>query len=131
MKTDIDPKQLRSFGLIVGGIFALIGIWPMVWRGSDPRWWAIVSATLLIAPAMTVPRILAPVHRAWMFVGHILGWVNTRIILAIGFFGLVTPVGFFMRLAGKDPMRRRYERAVPSYRVAKPSRTGSHMQQQF
>src|SRR6476469_7226514 len=108
MKSDIDPKQLRSFGLIVGGIFALIGIWPMVWRGSDPRWWAIVSATLLIAPAMNVPRILAPVHRAWMFVGHILGWVNTRIILAIGFFGLVTPVGFFMRLAGKDPMRRRY-----------------------
>ena len=131
MKTDIDPKQLRSFGLIVGGIFALIGLWPMVWRGSDPRWWAIVSAMLLIAPAMTVPRILAPVHRAWMFVGHILGWVNTRIILAIGFFGLVTPVGFFMRLAGKDPMRRRYEPAVPSYRVAKPSRTGSHMQQQF
>jgi Saxitoxin biosynthesis operon protein SxtJ len=131
MKTNIQPKQLRTFGLIVGGVLAVIGLLPVVWRGSDPRWWAIAAAVLLIVPAVTVPQVLAPVHRAWMFVGHILGWVNTRIILAIGFFGLVTPVGLFMRLAGKDPMRRRYERGTGSYRVTKTSRTGSHMQQRF
>ena len=131
MKTNIPPKQLRSFGLIVGGVFTVIGLLPVVWRGADPRWWAIAAAILLIVPAVTVPQLLAPVHRGWMFVGHILGWVNTRIILAIGFFGLVTPVGLLMRLTGKDPMHRRYERAVASYRVAKASRTGSHMQQQF
>ena len=131
MNTNIPRKQLRSFGLIVGGVFVVIGLLPVLWRGADPRWWAIAAAVLLIVPAMTVPQVLGPVHRGWMFIGHILGWVNTRIILAIGFFGLVTPVGLLMRLAGKDPMRRRYEPGVGSYRVDKASRTGSHMQQQF
>ncbi len=32
-----QTKQLRSFGLIVGGIFACIGVWPALWRGHNTR----------------------------------------------------------------------------------------------
>ena len=57
-------QQLRSFGLLVGGIFGLIGLWPMVWRHQSPRLWAVALAVLLIVPGLVAPRILAPAYRA-------------------------------------------------------------------
>ena len=44
MQKEIDNKQLRSFGLIVGGIFAVIGVWPLVIHRAEPRWWALIVA---------------------------------------------------------------------------------------
>ncbi len=37
MKSKSDIKQLRSFGLMVGGVFAAMGLWPVLFRGDDPR----------------------------------------------------------------------------------------------
>jgi hypothetical protein len=91
----------------------------------------MVMVALFTIPALTLPSSLRPVHQIWMFIGHILGWVNTRIILAIGFYGIVTPVGLIMRIFGKDPMRRGYLLQNNTYRVARMSRPGEHMQQQF
>ena len=47
--------QLRSFGLLVGGIFGLIGLWPMVWRHQSPRLWAVTLAVILVLPALVAP----------------------------------------------------------------------------
>ncbi|MGH7231321.1 MAG: SxtJ family membrane protein [Nitrospiraceae bacterium] len=131
IKDDISSRQLRSFGLIVGGVFAIIGLWPMFVRDQDFRGWALVIAGLFLISALAVPSSLRLIHRVWMFIGHILGWINTRIILAIGFYGIVMPVGLVMRTFGKDPMRRRYLAGAITYRVTRTSRPGSHMQQQF
>ena len=127
----VSSQELRSFGLIVGGVFAVIGLWPALVRGMDVRWWAVGVAVVLTIPALVAPKILAPLHRAWMFVGHILGWINTRIILTIGFYGILMPVGVVMRLMGKDPMCRTHSERVHSYRVARTTRLGTHMRQQF
>ena len=56
MPNETTNKQLRSFGFTVGGIFALIGFWPLVFRGEDPRWWAVVVAACLLVPAVVFPR---------------------------------------------------------------------------
>jgi hypothetical protein len=129
--TTVQPKELRSFGLIVGGIFALIALWPMVVRGLEVRWWAVGVSGALLFPAVIAPKILWPLHCAWMFIGHVLGWINTRIILAIGFYGILMPVGVVMRLAGKDPMCRKYNIRLASYRMTREVRAGAHMRQQF
>lgn len=42
---------------------------------------------------------------------HILGWVNTRIILTLVYFLVFTPVALIFKLIGKDPMNRRFETA--------------------
>jgi hypothetical protein len=36
-----------------------------------------------------------------------LGWINSRIILGVVFFVVVTPIGLIMRLFGKDLLRMR------------------------
>ena len=103
MQSEITSKQLRSFGFTVGGIFALIGFWPVVIRAEEPRSWALVVAGCLVVPAVVFPKSLVWVHKGWMAIGHVMGWINTRIILGIVFYVIVTPIGMIRRWLEKIP----------------------------
>ena len=131
MKDEITSQKLRSFGFTVGGIFALIAFWPLMLRGEDPRWWALVIATGLLVPAVVFPRSLVWVHKGWMAIGHVLGWINTRIILGFVFYLVVTPIGIFRRWLGKDPMGRQLRPDLDSYRVDRKPRPASHLTKQY
>jgi hypothetical protein len=124
-------KELRSFGLLVGVIFTVMGIWPVLFRGESPRLWAVVVGGLLMVLGALVPDLLAPIHRGWMWIGHVLGWINTRILLGIVFYGLVTPIGIVLRLMGKDTMRQAFSDVSPTYRINRQPRPRSHMKRQF
>jgi hypothetical protein len=126
-----DPKQLRHFGLIVGGIFAAIGLWPAVVRGQSPRWWAVALGVALVLPALLLPGSLRPAYRVWMALGDVLGWINTRIILGAIFYGMLTPIGVCLRLRGRDPLRRGIDPRLHTYRVVRQPRPASHMTRQF
>lgn len=126
-----ETKRLRSFGLIVGGIFAVLGVWPAVWYGQPFRLWSLILGGLLMVLALAWPRSLTHVYRLWMRVGEILGWINTRLILGALFYLLFTPMGLYMRLRGKDPMRRTLVPEAESYRVVRQPRPASHMRHQF
>ena len=126
-----DLRQFRNFGLLVGGVWAIIGLWPAIVRGATPRLWAVVLAVALVLPALIVPGILRPVHRVWMFVGNVLGWVNTRIILSVIFFAFVTPMGLAMRLFRDDPLHRQFDGNVGTYRVCRKRRNPTHLKRQF
>ena len=131
MKDEVTSKQLRSFGLIVGGIFAVIALWPLVWRGDGLRLWAVILAGLLAVPAVVFPMSLKLLYRGWMAIGEVLGWINTRIILGLVFYGVFTPFAMLMRMRGKDPMRRGWDPDLETYREVREPRAGSHMQRQF
>lgn len=126
-----EDGPLRSFGLLVGGVFALLGVWPAVARDAPPRLWALVLAVLLVGPAIVYPAALAPVRRVWMRLGHVLGWINTRLILMIAFYAMFAPVGLVRRWLGRDPMRLRREPEAETYRQSRRPRPASHMRHQF
>lgn len=131
MHNETESKQLRSFGMIVGGIFAAIGVWPALFRGEDLRLWAVVLAGLLIGPALVWPKSLEPFYKVWMAIGHVLGWINTRIILGVVFYGLITPFGIVRRLWGRDSLHRNLEQELDTYRVKREPRPSSHFTHQF
>lgn len=126
-----SSKKLRSFGLIVGSAFAVIGVWPLLFRGQPVRLWAISFSCFLIVSALVLPTILGPVYRVWMKIGNILGWINSRIILGLVFYIVFTPVGFFMRLFKRDPLCREFLTNAKTYRDIRQPRPGSHMKHQF
>jgi len=126
-----ETKQLRSFGLVVGGAFGVIGLWPLLFRAESPRPWALVLAAVLIGLGLILPRSLALPYQLWMRIGHILGWINTRIILGVAYYGLFTPLGVLMRLLGRDPMRRVFTPETDTYRVLRSPRPPDHLLRQF
>ena len=131
MKATRSIKELRSFGLLVGGIFAAIGLWPALLRGDEMRLWSLFIGGLLILSALLVPRALALPHRGWMELSDILGWLNTRIILGFIFFILLTPIGIVRRFLGSDPMGSKLNPQTNTYRIPRQSRSGSHMTRQY
>lgn len=126
-----DSRSLRSFGFLVGGVFLLIGTWPFALRAEAPRVWAIVAGAILVAPALVYPRALAPIHRGWMKIGRLLGWINTRIVLSVIYYLILTPIGLVLRWLGQDPLRRRFDRQAETYRLPREARPASHMRNQF
>ncbi len=124
-------KQLRSFGLTVGAVFAGIGLWPLIVHRVELRSWALILAALLVAPALVYPRVLGPVYRVWMAVGQVLGWINTRIILGAIFYLLLTPMGVVRRWLGKKDIARDFEPDAESYRVPRQARPPEHMNFQY
>lgn len=125
-----SSSELRNFGLLVGGIFLLIGIWPLAWRGESVRTWALVLGGLLVALGLLIPVALGPVFKVWMKIGGVLGRINTAIILSVVFFILFTPIGLVMRLR-RDPMRRKLEPGDTTYRNNRSARPAEHMSHQF
>ena len=114
------PRHLRRFAFIVAtGLTAVAALsW---WRGHTTVptvLWAI-SGVLALA-GLVAPRTLGPVERAWLAVGAVLAWVNTRIILTLLFYVVVTPVALVMRLF-RDPLERRIDRGSASYWVRRPA----------
>jgi hypothetical protein len=131
MQSQSETKELQSFGLIVGGIFSIIGLWPVIFRSESSRLWAVALGVGLIGLGIVIPRSLKQVYKVWMRIGHALGWINTRILLGVIFYGLITPMGFFLRLLGKDAMRRVLVQEASSYRIVRSPRSQTHMKNQF
>jgi hypothetical protein len=117
-KTDsksVGNAQLRSFGLAVGAVFGLIAVYPL-FKGAELRAWASLISIALIAPAIIFPPLLLLPFRLWTFIGEILGWLNTRIILTGLYFLALLPVSLIMKISRKDPLKRKIDRKAESYR---------------
>ena len=102
---DPSRRQLVSFGFTIGGalvVLAAIRAWR---RGIDETVIAVVIVAALFAlSALTAPNALSAVYRWWMRLAEILGWINTRIILLVIFYLVVTPLGLIMRAIRKSPL---------------------------
>ena len=109
----MDKKSLRKereFGLIAGGVFVALSLW-WLYRG---KFHSVSQITLglgsiLLMFGLIFPRALVWPNRAWMALAEALSFVSTRVILAIVFFLVVTPIGFIKRMFGWDPLHRRGE----------------------
>ena len=112
----MDLPKLRKFGFTVGGIFTALAILFLLrHKQHAPFYVSAISGPGLLAGALVWPRALAPVERGWSLFAHALGWVNTRILLAVVFFIVLAPVALVMRAVGKDPLERRRDRRRPTY----------------
>ena len=105
---EVPRRTILSFATVVGGALLLLAL-HQGWRGA-PRWvWLALAgiAAILLLGALIAPRLLHPVYRAWMRLGEALGWLNTRILLSLVFFLVVTPIGLVLRLFGRSPLDTR------------------------
>ncbi len=125
-----DSKQLRQFGFIALGAFGLLGAW-VSWKGTlfgiglgDVArpiafgLWVLGAFSALLS--VVWPQGNRPLFVALSVLAFPIGFVLSHGVLAVLFFGVFTPVGLVMRLWGRDPLERRFQKERTSYWVDMP-----------
>ena len=106
MKETITKKQLREFGLLIGLGFPILIGWllPLIF-GHEFRAWTLWIGVPVLILRLTAPRLLHYPYKSWMALGHVLGLINSHIILGLVFIFVLQPIAYIMRLKGYDPLR--------------------------
>ena len=91
----------RSFGILFSIVFAIIAFWPTI-NGNPLRLWSIPISVIFLVLGLLNSKLLNPLNIVWVKFGELLGRIVAPIVMAIIYFIIVTPIGLFMRLIGKD-----------------------------
>jgi hypothetical protein len=122
--------EFSEFGMFFLGMVAA----PMAYFKGQPAvaaafWAAAVAGRLLGAMK---PEWLKPVFVGLVVATWPVGWVVSHLALGLLFYGVITPIGLVMRLLGRDPMTRRFDRSAATYWEAyNPDRGMSRYLRQF
>ena len=124
-------REIRSFGLVFSLLFVLIfaGLMPWLLNQSISVWPFVVS-TVTALLALLAPSALRPLHSLFIKLGTVLGFINTRILLFIIFFGLFLPVSIIMWLVRRDILGRKPS-TVDSYRKPSQPRPRDHFERPY
>ena len=125
---DVKIGSNRSFGIVFFVVFLLIALYPLTYEGEKRIWSLIISIIFLILGLLN-SKILAPLNKIWFKFGILLGKIVSPLIMGIIFFLVVTPIGLFMKIIGKDLLNLKYNKQK-SYWIEK-SGPKSKMKNQF
>lgn len=103
-----SKKQLREFGLLIGLGFPIFLGWLIpAFAGHGFRVWTLWVGIPALALSAIAPSSLVYPYKAWMKLGHALGWINSHIILGLVFVVVLQPIAIIMSLFGYDPLRKK------------------------
>ena len=123
-----EKSSNRSFGIIFFIVFLLISVWPIM-DGQALRVWSLVISLIFLILGILNSKILTPLNLAWIKLGEILGRFIAPVVMAVIYFLIVTPIGLFMRIIGKDLLNIKFSQNS-SYWIKREKNLGS-MKRQF
>ena len=129
MSNKTNKSSNRSFGIVFFIVFLLIGFYPFLNQEELKLWSIIISFIFLILGIMN-SKILTPFNKIWIKLGIFLGKIISPIIMGLIFFLVVTPIGIFMRILGKDLLNLKFKGDKKSYWLEKTDQK-SKMKNQF
>ncbi len=111
---DITVGSEKSFGVVFAIFFAVVAAWPLL-DGLPVRWWALAAAGGFLAAGFVFPVVLRPLNVLWFKFAMLLYKIVNPVTMAMLFYLTVVPTGLIMRLLGKDPLHRTFDRDAISY----------------
>ena len=107
-------NDLKNFGLIIGALLIAI-VMLLFWKEKQSYDILMIVGVVLCVTSLILPVIFKPFYIAWMTFAVILGWIMTRVILSLVFYGIITPTGLFSRLVGKEFLNLKLNKTENTY----------------
>src|SRR4029078_1083684 len=95
----------RSFGLIIGLAFVLIGIWKYESGAWSHLIWVAVGVAFLLLGIFT-PRLLRPAKTLWLRLGQFIGRFLSPVLLSAVYALSIVPIALLLKLCRKDSLQR-------------------------
>ena len=118
VSTRLTSAEGRKFGFTIGFAFLVLGglAWwraqhtlaaafeiPPAWSGRHRLAVTLaVAGALLVVAGLAAPTRVGPIERAWSAMSHGISRVTTPVFMALVYFGVLTPIGWLMRVSGKS-----------------------------
>jgi hypothetical protein len=125
---NIKISSNRSFGIVFFIVFLLIALYPLL-KDDYVRIWSLIISIIFLILGVLNSKLLNPLNKIWFKFGLFLGKIISPIIMGVIFFLVVTPIGFLMKLLGKDLINLKFN-SEKSYWIEK-SGPKSKMKNQF
>jgi hypothetical protein len=129
--TDIEwrpsDRRLRQFGTLCLIFSALLlarwswhlGETSLAPQLASPAFIGAVIVSLIGTIGLFKPLVLRPIYVGWMIAAFPIGWVTTRLVLGILFYGVVAPLGVCFRVLGRDALCLKLQPETDSYWFSK------------
>ena len=128
-KSKIKISSNRSFGLVFFVVFLIIALWPLK-SGEEFRLWSLALSIIFFILGILNSKLLTPLNKLWFKFGIFLGSIVSPIVMGIVYFLVVTPTGVFMRLLGKDLLKKNKIKNASTYWIERDKQQGT-MKKQF
>lgn len=127
-----DKLTLRKFGVALAVFLAIIG-GISYWKGGTLYPYLFPAAAIFLVIGLVIPQVLKFIYLPWMVLAALIGWVMTRVILTVLYYGVLTPTGLLLKLMGKDLLNEKIEPAAESYWIRREKRkiTREDLEHQF
>jgi hypothetical protein len=105
----VSDRTLRQFAALCVVIFGALFALSWYRNHGSPRpaaWVGLILAMLAGLPGLFRVAWVRPVFLASTALTRPIGQITGKIVLALIYFGLMTPLGWVFRLIGRDPLRR-------------------------
>lgn len=112
-------KELRDFGLLVGGVFLVLGIFILKNVTSHA---AIIGFTL-VTVGLIKPKLLKYIYICWMTIALMMGWVVTRIILLVVFLLVMIPLKLVLQWKGERLLDTKINKRAKTYWLRRQAST--------
>lgn len=123
----INKSSNKSFGIVFFIFFLIVSFYPLI-NNENLRVWALLVSLIFLVLGLINSSILTPLNSLWFKFGILLGKIVSPIVMAIVFFGVVTPTGIFMKFFKKDLLNLK-KKNKKSYWIERKSK--SEMKNQF
>jgi hypothetical protein len=120
--SDVETPLLRWWGASLAVTLVAIAL-IVQWRlGATTAAAAVALAALVLGSVYYgLPRSQRPIYRGFMAITWPIRAVVSLLLLAVIYYGLVTPIGLLLRLVGYDPLDLSPQRRRSSYWQARSS----------
>ena len=115
-RINASQKEVKKFGILFAALCLGVAAYS-VYRGGHVWPWFLGCSLFFLVSGLFVYPLLRPIYIGWMTFAFALGWINTRIILGLFYYVILTPTGVIMRILGKDLLEEKLDRTVTTYWV--------------
>lgn len=112
--------ELRKFGYTIGVVLVLVAVF-LFWKQKPIALYFAGVGAGFITFGIILPIILKPLYYFWMALAVLMGFVMTRVILTLLYFGMFTPIAWLTKLLGKDLLDERWDKNAETYWRKRPN----------
>ena len=109
-------RELRWFGVLLAGFVLLAGgilRWQLAAPAAALGVWT--GGAILAAVYAAVRPLRRWIYLGWLYAAFPIGWTASHLLLAVGYYLVVTPIGLLVRWTRGDLLERGRDRDVPTY----------------